>query len=163
MAKPLIMIVEDEVEYSKEIAEDVKSSGKYEAIVANSAKEALKILSKNKGLLGMSPNRVKCILLDIKMPEMDGLQFLEKIRKEYEDTIGVIIITAYEDYGKWDKALGGFAAGYIKKPYDRNDLLSKLDLFFSGGEETAHKMISDTLREGLDQMGKFEDKETHLE
>ena len=152
MKKYLILIVEDEIEYSKEIAEDVKSSGKYEAIIANSAKEALDVLKKNKGLFGIFKNRIRCILLDIKMPEMDGLQFLEKIRKEYEDTMGVFMLTAYEDREKWDRALGGFVAGYIKKPYDRKDLLEKLDRFFSEDKDAGNKMISNTLIEGLGKM-----------
>lgn len=156
MEKSLIMVVEDEVEYAREIAEDVKSSKKYEAVIANSAKEGLETLRKNKGFLGLFPNRVRLILLDIKMPEMDGLQFLEKIRKEYEDTIGVIIITAYEDYEKWDRALGGFVAGYIKKPYDRKDLLERIDLFFSKDTEAHDKMISKTLIEGVEKMSKIE-------
>ncbi len=159
MDKPLIMVVEDEIEYAAEIAEDVKSTGRYDAIIAHSAKEALKALRKNGSFLGMRPNKVRCILLDIKMPEMDGLQFLEKIRTDYEDTIGVIMITAYEDYEKWDKALGGFIAGYIKKPYDRKDLLEKLDFFFSKDAEAPNIMKLDTLEEGLDQMEKFEEKE----
>lgn len=152
MAKPLIMVVEDEVEYSKEIAEDVRSSGKYDTVVANTAKDALAQLKRNKGFLGMSANRIKCILLDIKMPEMDGLQFLEKIRKDFDDSIGVFIVSAYEDPEKWDKALSGHVAGYIKKPYDRKGLLNKLDFFFSNYDDSSSKMVSDTLLEGVERI-----------
>ena len=152
MSKPLVMVVEDEIEYSKEIAEAVRSSGKYDTVVANTAKDALSQLKRNKGFLGLSANRIKCILLDIKMPEMDGLQFLGKIRKDFDDSIGVFIVSAYEDPEKWDKALSGHVAGYIKKPYDRKGLLNKLDFFFSNYDDSSSKMVSDTLLEGVERI-----------
>ncbi len=152
MEKPLILVVEDEVEYSEKIANAVQSSDKYAASVAHSAKEALDTLKKHKGLFGAFPNRVRCIILDIKMPGMDGLRFLEKIRQEYDESIGVIMLTAYEDPAKWDRAIGGFVAAYIKKPFDRQDLLDKLDQFFSGDEKTVKKLYSKTLYKGFDRM-----------
>ncbi|MBU0672601.1 MAG: response regulator [Candidatus Margulisbacteria bacterium] len=152
MEKPLILVVEDETEYAQKIAKTVTSSDKYEAIIANSAIEALETLKKNKGLFGVFPNRVRCILLDIKMPEMDGLQFLENIRKDYEDSIEVIIITAYEDYEKWDRAIGGYVASYIKKPFDRQDLLDKLDTLFSKNERAKGRIYADTVVKAVERI-----------
>ena len=135
MDKPLIMVVEDEVEYAEKISNAVKSSDKYQTVIAHSAAEALETMQGDKGIFGVFPNRIRCILLDIKMPEMDGLQFLEKIRKDYGGSIEVIIITAFEDYDKGDRAIGGYVASYIKKPFDRQDLLDKLDTLFSKNEK----------------------------
>ena len=57
--KPLIMVVEDEKEYSDMIARMVTSTDKYEAIVANSAEEALALLKKNKPALGFLFNKIR--------------------------------------------------------------------------------------------------------
>jgi CheY-like chemotaxis protein len=152
MDKPLIMVVEDEKEYSQRIAHAVESSERYQAVVANSAQEAFDLLKKNKTLFGILPNHIRCILLDIKMPEMDGLEFLKQLRKEYKDAIAVIMLTAYEDYEKWDRALGGYIAGYIRKPFDRKDLLKRLDTIFSEDEEATDKMISETFLDGIKRM-----------
>lgn len=150
MAKPLIMVVDDEKAFADELAKTIKLTGKYDVTVAYSAKDAHETLKKNKGIFGIFKNRIRCILLDIKMPEMDGLQFLKQLRKEYEGKIEVILITAYEDEEKWDKATEGLVAGYITKPFDKNKLLAKLDKLFSS-KESRIDMIGDTLMEGFEK------------
>src|SRR3989338_4645209 len=101
MGKPLIMVVDDERDFANNIADTIRKTGKYEVITAYSGKEALYELGKNKSFLGIAGNKVKLILLDIKMPDMDGLQFLEELQAVQ---IGVMMLTAYEDEEKWDRA-----------------------------------------------------------
>jgi len=152
MTKPLVLVVDDEVEYANKIATAVKSNDKYEAVIAYSAREALGELKKRRSLFGLRPNRVRCILLDLKMPEMDGLQFLKKVRREYGNGISVILVTAFEDTEKWEAALDGFIAGYLKKPFERQELLDQLDELFSGKVNAQSKMISDTLIKGVERL-----------
>lgn len=146
MNKPLILVVDDEKEMANFIVDMIKESERYETLTAYSAKEALEHLERSRKLLGLAGNKIKLILLDIKMPEMDGLQFLEKLRQDFnEEQIGVMMLTAYEDEEKWDKATSGFVCGYIKKPVAKSDLLAKLDRFFSD-PEARYDMTIDTFK-----------------
>jgi len=154
MAKPLIMVVDDEKAFADELSKSITLTGKYEAVAAYSAREAEESLRKNKGLFGIFNNRIRCILLDIKMPEMDGLQFLENLRREYKEMIPVIMVTAYEDEEKWDKATSGLIAGYVTKPLDKEKLIATLDRMFSN-EETKYKMISETLVQGFEKKEEY--------
>lgn len=161
MKKPLIMIVEDEVDFANATARLIQSTGIYDAVIANSSREAFELLKKNELRSDPYPNRVRLVLLDIKMPEMDGLRFLEKLRKTYEEEkIGVILVTAYEDEEKWERATSGFVAGYITKPFEEDVLLSTLEQYFSS-DKAGIKMVLDTFDKHIDKREKFkQERET---
>lgn len=152
MAKPTIMVVDDEIDVANSITNTIKDTGRYEVITAYSAKEALTNLVKNKIFFGLGGNRINLILLDIKMPEMDGLTFLEKVRKEFGEDIGVSMLTAWEDSEKWDRATSGFVVNYIKKPFVSEELISTIDKFFEGKEG---RMILDTFEKHIQKREEF--------
>ena len=151
----MILVVDDEREIANLIVDMINEGGKYEAIPAYSGKEAFDLLKTHRQLLGLGGNRVKLVLLDIKMPEMDGLQFLEKLRKGYDqEKLGVLMVTAYEDEEKWDRATSGFISGYLKKPVGKADLLAKLDRFFSK-PDARYDMTLDTFEKHIDKMAEL--------
>jgi len=159
MAKPLILVVEDEVSYAEKIAETIEVSGRYEAITANSAKEAFALLQKHNKGWGIFRNSIKLILLDIKMPDMDGLQFLAEMRKQFPaERIGVVMVTAYEDEDKWDKATDGWVVGYVTKPFDPLTLISVIDRFFSNPEAYID-MTLETFEKHIAKKEEFKKKE----
>lgn len=157
MAKPLIMVVDDEVDVANAIANTIKDTDIYEVITAYSAKEALENLSKNKVLMGLGGNRIRFIFLDIKMPDMDGLTFLREVRKKFGEDIGVSMLTAWEDEEKWDKATSGFVVNYIRKPFKSEELLATLDGFFHGKEA---KMVLDTFEKHIEKREEFHKKKS---
>jgi CheY-like chemotaxis protein len=148
MSNPLILVVDDEIDVANSIANTIKDTKRYEVLTAYSAGEALTLLAKNKVLLGLGGNRVHFIFLDIKMPEVDGLQLLDKIRHDYGEDIGISMLTAWEDEDKWDKATSGFVVNYIKKPFHAEELIETLDSFFEGKEE---KMVIDTFEKHIEK------------
>ncbi|NQU16706.1 MAG: response regulator [Candidatus Saganbacteria bacterium] len=167
MSKHVILVVEDEKDYADSIAEMLRGNDNYEVITAYCAKDGLVELKKNVQAMGLLKNRIECIILDIKMPGMDGLEFLRVVREEYHERIGVIILTAFEDEDKWEKARQGAAAGYILKPFREDVLLGKVDEFFKGhldrmidvtNLETHAKKFAAQLREDFHLGKEKEDK-----
>jgi two-component system response regulator AtoC len=134
MSKPTIMVVDDEVDVANAIANTIRDTGRYQVLTANSGKEALEKLAKNKILFGLGGNRIHLVLLDIKMPEMDGLTLLENIRKDFGEDIGIAMLTAWEDEEKWNRATAGYVVNYIRKPFKAEELLGTIDKFFEGDE-----------------------------
>ena len=152
MAKPVIMVVDDEVDLANSIAETIRETNEYDVVTAYSAKEALDQLSKHKTFLGLGGNKIRLIFLDIKMPGTDGLQLLEKIRKNFGEDIGISMLTAYEDEEKWDRATAGFVVNYIRKPFKKDDLLGTIRNFFAGKET---KMVLDTFEKHIEKKEEF--------
>src|SRR4030043_187796 len=79
---------------------------------AGSGEEALKILQKD---------RVSIVLLDLKMPGMDGLEVLSRIRESY-NAILVIVITGYATVEIATEAMKQGAYDFISKPFEPDQL-----------------------------------------
>jgi DNA-binding response OmpR family regulator len=100
-----ILIVDDEPDVCNMLEKFLTIKG-YEVYTALSGEEALALVKKE---------RPHIVLLDIRMPEMDGIECLERIKK-IDKEVGVIMITAIkqEDVGKRAMELGAY--DYITKP-----------------------------------------------
>lgn len=115
-----LLIVDDEIE----ICDFLKSffeERKFEVKTASSGQAALDLAEQFK------PN---VILLDIKMPGMDGVQVLGHLKKKYPRT-KVIMVTALETRDKIEECLRLGADNYITKPlsleYLENDVREKIE------------------------------------
>jgi len=74
-----------------------------------------------KALEEVYPSHYDIFLLDINMPEMNGYEFYNELKK-YASDVPVIFITAYSDINHVEKAFEIGAADYIKKPFDLKEL-----------------------------------------
>ncbi|MCX6113233.1 MAG: response regulator [Proteobacteria bacterium] len=109
-----VLIVDDEVDTTERIQSRLVRRG-YEVDLAENGQEGIERFGKNE---------YDVIILDIKMPVMDGIEFLTKIRSASE--IPVIILTAYADKENAVKAAHLHVFDYIEKPI--NDLAGFLDI-----------------------------------
>ena len=112
-----ILLVDDEPDILEIVGYNLKNEG-YKIFTASNGIEAVKSAKK------IMPD---LILLDIMMPEMDGIEACEKIRtiKNLENTLIAFLSARNEDYSK----VAGFDAGaddYITKPIKPKVLLSKI-------------------------------------
>jgi DNA-binding NtrC family response regulator len=119
--KPSILIVDDD-EVMRETLSDVLKRGEYEVYSVDSGGETLSVIRKN---------IIDVILLDMRLPDGDGLELLKKI-KEFDTEILVIIMTAYSDIQTAVLAMKSGAYHYINKPFD----LEELKLLIEKGLET---------------------------
>ncbi len=110
MAK--ILIVDDE-EMIRETLKDILVNEHYETEEAKEGQEALNLIKKNP---------YDCILLDIKMPKMDGMEVLEKSMELAPETPVVMITGHGNEESAFDAAKKG-AYDFITKPPDLNRLL----------------------------------------
>jgi DNA-binding NtrC family response regulator len=113
MTKINILIIDDEVELCQSLSEILKEEEEgYKVSVANSGKD---------GLAKIKEEAPDLVLLDIKMPEMDGIETLEKIRAINKDIL-VIMLTAYQTVETAVKAMKLGAYDYISKPFNYEEL-----------------------------------------
>ena len=105
--KKTILIVDDEKELCK-ILSDSLFQDHYRVLVAFEGKRALQLVKEEKPDL---------ILLDIKMPRMNGIEVLKKIKKMKKE-IAVIMFTAYGTLETAREAMKLGAYDYVTKPVD---------------------------------------------
>ncbi len=110
--KSRILVVDDEPGARQSL--EVILEDQYEVLSAGSGQEALEILQKTS---------VELILLDVNMPEMDGLETLRRI-KQQEEEVDVIMVSALNLARKAVDAIKMGAYDYITKPYEPEDILS---------------------------------------
>lgn len=110
-----VFFVDDDPGVRSAVAEDIEDMG------CN-----VKCFAKAKDCLEQLPNK-NCNLLitDVKMPDMDGLTLLSKV-KQIAPWVSVMIITGYGDIPMCAKALKMGAADFIEKPLEREIFLHKV-------------------------------------
>ena len=106
-AMPRVLVVDDEPNAVELLTEFLTAKG-YEVIAASNGEEALRRLQED---------RPHLILLDVRMPRMDGLEVLRRVR-EIDQAVGVIMVTAVHEEETGRRALQMGAFDYITKPLD---------------------------------------------
>ena len=89
-------------------------NGEYEFFFARNGAEALKIMND-------TPD-IEIVLLDINMPEMDGLTLLAKLNEMHRPALRVIMVSAYGDMANIRQAMNNGAFDFAIKPIDMDDL-----------------------------------------
>ncbi len=132
-----ILVVDDEAGIREIIQFNLENAG-FEVDCASSAEEALEKLGQEHCL----------ILLDVMMSGMSGFRMAEVLRKEKNNQIPVIFLTAKTDQ---NDLLTGFSAGgddYIPKPFSINEVIARVRAVLKRTERTVESNSSDMIEAG---------------
>jgi CheY-like chemotaxis protein len=116
LANKKVLVVDDDV---RNLFALTTAFEKYNinTITAESGQDAINILNEN--------NTIDMVLMDIMMPEMDGYETTQKIRREHKNSnLPIIAVTAKAMKGDREKCIEAGASDYITKPVKIDQLLS---------------------------------------
>lgn len=113
-----VLIVDDDFDFSQLLAFDLKKKG-YSVVSAGNGEEGLEKVKSEKPDL---------IVLDIKMPKMDGYTFVRRLKKDDENKdIPVVVLTSYEPMKDMFQLEG--VKDYFVKSVDMHGLMKAIDSY----------------------------------
>ncbi|RDX00967.1 response regulator transcription factor [Listeria kieliensis] len=130
-----IMVVEDEEDIAELIAETLTEQG-YEVVIAKDGAKALQLFS--------TLETVDLVLLDLMLPKINGMDLLQRIRKEHR--MPVLIISAKD--GEYEKILGlEFGADdYLVKPFSILELQARVKALLRRNNDYQNEKVAKALK-----------------
>ena len=119
-----VLIVEDEPRLAENIARSLRESAGYAVDVAADGQE---------GLFLAESNTYDVVLLDLMLPQVDGMQLLTRIRKAGQLT-PVLVLTARDEKESVVALLNAGADDYLTKPFDLGELLARTKALIRRGK-----------------------------
>jgi len=116
MSPERILVVDDEL-FVRELLLEFLSTQGYEVALADSGEKAVEL---------MQTQPADVVLVDLKMPGIDGIKTLTQIKKIAPDALA-IIMTGYPTIESSIEALRHGACDYVVKPFKLNDLKSSIE------------------------------------
>lgn len=118
--KSRVLVVDDEDALRMVLSSELSSSG-YDVGTASDGDEAITVIQNKKFDL---------ILLDIKMPKVDGFEVLKFVKKNFPN-VKVIMLTGFADLKNAIESKKHGAEDFVSKPYDLVDLLTTIERVLS--------------------------------
>jgi len=111
-----VLLVDDEVDFVKTFSERLVLRD-LDILKAFSGEKALQVLEQNKN--------VEVVILDVKMPGVDGIEVLAEIRKRFP-LVEVIMLTGHSDVNSAIDGMKQGAFDYLMKPCDMDQIIAKV-------------------------------------
>ena len=116
-----VLVVDDNEEFCRNV-DDILQLKDYEVVTANDGFKALEL---------MEQNNFAVVLMDVKMPVMDGVETYKKV-KEMAPDVPVIMVTAFSVEELIRDALREGAYGFLRKPLDFDKLFELMEKAING-------------------------------
>jgi len=113
MGKPRILIADDEEGIRESL--NLILGEDYDLAFAKDGEETL-------AMLGAEP--FELVLLDIKMPKLDGLQVLKRLKSNGTPSTPIMVLTAYQSVELAKEAIKLGALDYLPKPFEREQIMN---------------------------------------
>jgi len=127
-----VLIIEDEPRLAENIARSLRESAGYAVDIANDGQE---------GLFMAESNEYDAVLLDLMLPQLDGMQLLSRIRKAGQRT-PVLVVTARDDKESVVALLNAGADDYLTKPFDLGELLARTKALIRRGKGQSSPVLT---------------------
>ena len=111
-----ILILDDEPDMAENVAGLLRREG-YDPVVETESLKAIEVLERD---------RPDLVVTDLRMPGMDGLAFLERIKERHPE-IAVILLTGFATVDSAVEAMKKGASDYLPKPFSPDELLIRID------------------------------------
>jgi two-component system cell cycle response regulator DivK len=123
-AKKSVLIVEDNP-INLKLLRDILNFQKFEVIETIDGKSAIETVENNY-------NKIDLILMDLQLPDMNGLEVIQKIKTTPESkNIPIIVVSAHAMESDIKKCHEAGCLDYITKPINVQEFINKINLFFS--------------------------------
>jgi len=116
------------------VDDDYRVRESIESLVASAGHSPLVFASAEEFLQSGAPESAICLITDVRMPGIDGLELQRRVRLQHPK-LPVIFITAHYDDEIRQRALSQGAAGFLYKPFDAADLLGAIELALRAPKE----------------------------
>lgn len=128
MAKGKILVIDDEEDVRETLRLHLESKGYY-VLEAENGEEGIRVLRSEDNM-----TNVGVILCDIRMPKMNGVEYVAFLRQE-APSIPVVIVTAFPDPDMAVNLMKQGISDYLVKPVSKLKLLSVVDRLVSEGKD----------------------------
>lgn len=148
------LIVEDDYQIRNFVKFSLHSQS-YDCMEASTGKEALEIIATNK---------INAIILDLGLPDMDGIEIIRQVRSF--SSLPIIVVSAHDQDNDKVEALDAGADDYLTKPFSIKELLARIRVLFRRVEvpknETSIYIVGDLEIDTLKHRVSIEGEVIHL-
>ena len=112
------------------VDDDFRVRESIESLVESAGHTPLVFASAEEFLQSAAPESAICLITDVRMPGIDGLELQRRVKLKYP-RLPVIFMTAHYDNEIRQRALSQGAVGFLYKPFDAADLLGAIEFALS--------------------------------